>query len=295
MVHRFLHDIAIHDAPRRYTGRSFGGISSSVVQKLASHRGQPERGRVAAERGLKGSSTRGGTAVAFSPLTMIALSSLCTLRNKMSPPTEPVVFVVGEHESARQWSGLVQARGAVARAFRSVIDFRDDDDAPGCVLLVLTSERETDGLQACARWMGRGDQRPLIVLATSPELARLLRRLTGGRVDVFEARDPAEEILARVVSASQEDVERRRLRTVWRAIGERFQTLTTKDHEVLELLLLGLPNKAIAQRAAVTERAIEMRRAAVMKKLHARSHAELIRLVTQYEVVTRFGITLPVG
>jgi len=38
-----------------------------------------------------------------------------------------------------------------------------------------------------------------------------------------------------------------------------------------------------------------MRRAAVMKKLHARSHAELIRLVTQYEVVTRFGITLPVG
>lgn len=226
---------------------------------------------------------------------MIALTSLTTLRNVMSPPTEPVVFVVGEHEAARQWSGLVQARGAVARTFHSVIDFRDDDDAPGCVLLVLTSERETDGLQACARWMARGDQRPLIVLATSPELARLLRRLTAGKVTVFEATDPSDEILTRLASALQEDVERRRLRTVWLAIGERFQTLTTKDREVLDLLLEGLPNKAIAHRAAVTERAIEMRRATVMKKLHARSHAELIRLVTQYEVVQRFGLALPVG
>ncbi len=189
----------------------------------------------------------------------------------------------------------MQARGAVARTFRSVIDFRDDDDAPGCVLLVLTSERETDGLQVCARWMARGDERPLIVLATLPELARLLRRLTAGRVDVFEATEPADEILSRVVLAAAEDVERRRLRTVWLAIGERFQTLTTKDREVLDLLLEGLPNKAIAQRAAVTERAIEMRRAAVMKKLHARSHAELIRLATQYEVVQRFGLALPVG
>ncbi len=212
----------------------------------------------------------------------------------MSPPTEPVVFVVGEHEAARQWSGLAQARGAVTRTFRSVTDFRDDD-APGCVLLVLTSERETDGLQACARWMGRGDERPLIVLATSPELACLLRRLTAGKVTVFEATDPSDEILTRIASALEEDVERRRLRTVWLAIGERFQTLTTKDREVLDLLLLGLPNKAIALRAAVTERAIEMRRATVMKKLHARSHAELIRLVTQYEVVQRFGLALPVG
>ena len=112
---------------------------------------------------------------------------------------------------------------------------------------------------------------------------------------MFEATEPADEILSRVVLAATEDVERRRLRTVWLAIGERFQTLTTKDREVLDLLLEGLPNKAIAQRAAVTERAIEMRRATVMKKLHARSHAELIRLATQYEVVQRFGIALPVG
>lgn len=226
---------------------------------------------------------------------MIVLTSLSLLRNVMSPPSEPVVFVVGEHEAARQWSGLVQARGAVTRTFGSVIDFRDDDDAPGCVMLVLTSEREVDGLQACARWMARGDQRPLIVLATSPELARLLRRLTAGRIEVFETTDPTEAILLRLVSAAAEDVERRRLRIVWLAIGERFQALTTKDHEVLDLLLQGLPNKVIAQRLSVTERAVEMRRATVMKRLQARSHAELIRLVTQYEVVTRFGLTLPVG
>ncbi len=239
--------------------------------------------------------TPDGTVVAFRSHIMIALTSLSMLRNVMSSPTEPVVFVVGEHEAARQWSGLVQARGTVTRSFRSVIDFRDDDGAPGCVLLMLTSDHETDGLQTCARWMARGDERPLIVLATSPELVRLLRRLTAGRIDVFDATEPVDAILSRVVSAAAEDVERRRLRTVWLAIGERFQALTTKDREVLDLLLQGLPNKAIAQRINVTERAIEMRRATVMKRLQARSHAELIRLVTQYEVVLRFGLALPVG
>ena len=160
--------------------------------------------------------------------------------------------------------------------------------------MVLTSDRELDGLQTCARWLALGDERPLLVLATSPELARLLKRLAAGRVEVFEATEPSETILARVVSAAVNDVERRRRRAAWSEIATRFQLLTIKDREVLDLLLEGLPNKSIAMRLAVTERAIEMRRANLMKKLQARSHAELIRLVTRYEVFEGFGLSLPI-
>ena len=160
--------------------------------------------------------------------------------------------------------------------------------------MVLTSDRELDGLQACARWLALGDERPLLVLASSPELVRLLKRLSAGRLDVFEATDPADTILVRVRSAVAGDIERRRRRLAWGEIAERFSALTVKDREVLDLLLNGHPNKAIAQRLSVTERAIEMRRANLMKKLRARSHAELIRLVTRYEVFEGFGLSLPI-
>lgn len=212
----------------------------------------------------------------------------------MSQTTEPVVFVVGETESARQWSSLLKARELASRTVRSVMDFPQEDESPGCVLLVLTSDRELDGLQACARWLALGDERPLIVLSSSPELVRLLKRLSAGRLDVFEATESADTILVRVRSAVAGDVERRRRRVAWSEVADRFRLLTVKDREVLDLLLDGLPNKSIALRLSVTERAIEMRRAGLMKKLQARTHAELIRLVTRYEVYAGFGLPLPI-
>jgi FixJ family two-component response regulator len=212
----------------------------------------------------------------------------------MSQTTEPVVFVVGETEAARQWSGLLKLREIASHAVRSVIEFPRDDDSPGCVLMVLTSDRELDGLQTCARWLALGDERPLLVLASSPELVRLLKRLSAGRLEVFDATDPTESIVDCVRVAIMGDIERRRRRAAWGEIAERFSTLTVKDREVLELLLGGMPNKSIAHSLSVTERAIEMRRASLMKKLHARSHAELIRLVTRYEVFAGFGLSLPI-
>jgi len=212
----------------------------------------------------------------------------------MSLTTEPVVFVVGETEAARQWTGVLKARDVASRAVRSVVEFPRDDESPGCVLMVLTSDRELDGLQTCARWLALGDERPLLVLASSPELVRLLKRLTAGRLEVFEATESTETIVVRVRNAVAGDIERRRRRAAWSEIATRFSALTVKDREVLDLLLGGLPNKSIAQRLSVTERAIEMRRAGLMKKLQARSHAELIRLVTRYEVFAGFGLPLPI-
>jgi two-component system, LuxR family, response regulator FixJ len=225
---------------------------------------------------------------------MVALASPPLFWNLMAPTTEPVVFIVGETEATRPWSGLLKVHKLESRTVRSVIDFPREDGSPGCVLLVLTSDRELDGLQVCARWLALGDERPLIVLASSPELVRLLKRLSAGRLEVFEATESADTILVRIRSAVAGDVERRRRHAAWSEIAARFSMLTVKDREVLDLLLNGLPNKSIAQRLSVTERAIEMRRASLMKKLQARSHAQLIRLVTRYEVFAGFGLPLPI-
>jgi len=212
----------------------------------------------------------------------------------MSQSNQPDVFLVAEGENARQWEGQLRTSRYLPRVVRAAAEIPEDTTSPCCVLLVLSSTSELSGLHACARWLSRAEERPLLVLATSPDVMRLLKVLSAGRVEVIDATAPTEEILARISGAVAADAERLRRRSAWREIAERFRLLTVKDRAVLDLLLTGLPNKSIALRLSVTERAVEMRRASLMKKLQAKSHAELIRLVTQYEVFANFGLPLPI-
>ena len=212
----------------------------------------------------------------------------------MSQSNEPDVFLVAEGEIARQWDSLLRGNHYISKIVRATTEIPDDCSTASCVLLILASTSELAGLNACARWLARVDDRPLLVLASSPEVMRLLKALSTGRVEVIDASIPADEILARINAAVAADAERLRRRAAWCEIAERFRVLTVKDRAVLDLLLTGLPNKSIAQRLSVTERAVEMRRASLMKKLRAKSHAELIRLVTQYEVFANFNLPLPI-
>lgn len=212
----------------------------------------------------------------------------------MSQSIEPDVFLVAEGEIARQWESQLRVHHHASRLVRTAAEIPEEGSSPSCVLLVLSSTNELNGLHACARWLSRTDERPLLVLTSSPEVIRLLRVLSMGRIEVVDASVSPDEIYARINGAIAADAERLRRRSAWREIAERFRVLTVKDRAVLDLLLTGLPNKSIALRLSVTERAVEMRRASLMKKLRAKSHAELIRLVTQYEVFANFGLPLPI-
>ena len=92
----------------------------------------------------------------------------------------------------------------------------------------------------------------------------------------------------------ESDQELHRRRTYWTAVEQRVAKLTIKDREVLDLLMECLPNKVLAMRLGITERAVEMRRASLMKKLEVRSLTELVRLVTRFAVVQQYGILLSI-
>ena len=90
----------------------------------------------------------------------------------------------------------------------------------------------------------------------------------------------------------ESDQELQRRRNFWAIVEQRVSKLTVKDREVLDLLMECLPNKVLAMRLCITERAVEMRRASLMKKLEVRSLTELVRLVTRFAVVQQYGILL---
>jgi len=61
--------------------------------------------------------------------------------------------------------------------------------------------------------------------------------------------------------------------------------VTARDRETLELLLAGTSNKSMAAKLFISERAVEMRRAAIMRKLQVRSLAELLELAITHRIL----------
>ncbi|WP_373649295.1 LuxR C-terminal-related transcriptional regulator [Schlesneria sp. DSM 10557] len=116
----------------------------------------------------------------------------------------------------------------------------------------------------------------------------VLNQLSRVGLVAQEAATPA----ALLVHESEQELHRRRV--YWADVEQRVAKLTTKDREVLDLLMECLPNKVLAMRLGITERAVEMRRASLMKKLEVRSLTELVRLVTRFAIVQQYGILLSI-
>ena len=114
----------------------------------------------------------------------------------------------------------------------------------------------------------------------------LINQLARFGISAQETPTPA----ALLVHESDQELSRRR--AYWKMVEQRISKLTVKDREVLDLLMECLPNKVLAMRLAITERAVEMRRASLMKKLEVRSLTELVRLVTRFDIVQQYGILL---
>ena len=114
----------------------------------------------------------------------------------------------------------------------------------------------------------------------------LLNQLARVGFSAQECSSPA----SLLVHESEHELERRRV--FWSMVEGRVAKLTVKDREVLDLLMECLPNKVLAIRLRITERAVEMRRASLMKKLEVRSLTELVRLVTRFAIVQQYGLLL---
>jgi DNA-binding NarL/FixJ family response regulator len=117
----------------------------------------------------------------------------------------------------------------------------------------------------------------------------LLNQLARIGFAAEEAETPA-SLLVR-----ESDEELRRRRAYWSGIEDCFAKLADRERDVLDLLMQRLPNKVLALRLGITERAVEMRRAGLMKKLEVGSLTELIQLATRFSIVQQYGILLPIN
>lgn len=204
----------------------------------------------------------------------------------------PTVFIVDDDQDLREsLEYLMHTVGIPTKVYCSARQFLADlqPSVPGCLVCDVRMP-EMSGLELFEQLIAMGSHMPVILMTAYADVPMAIRALENGAKEFIEKPFNAQVMLEKIQRSLAEDAERRRSLAAWEEFGQRVGDLTEKEMEILELLLDGAANKVMATRLGITERAIEARRASVMKKLNVNSLAELIRLFTEYEILCRNGV-----
>jgi FixJ family two-component response regulator len=198
---------------------------------------------------------------------------------------DPTVYIVDDDPDMRdslRW--LMKTVRLHVETFPSAADFLENfaPNGPGCLVFDVRMPG-TSGLDLFEELVARGQSMPVIFITAFADVPMAIRAMKSGAVEFVEKPFNRQALLERVQRAIKDDVERRRLLADREEVRARFRGLTDKEHEVLRLIKEGLPNKTIASTLEITPRAVEMRRASLMKKVGARSLMELLRLTLAHE------------
>ncbi|WP_063710480.1 response regulator transcription factor [Schlesneria paludicola] len=181
---------------------------------------------------------------------------------------------------------LIQSAGIPTCSFPSAIEFLTGFDAsrPGCLVCDVRMPEMT-GLELLERLSAMRSPLPVILMTAHADVPMAVRALKLGAAEFVEKPFNPQLLLERVQYALMEDNGRRVSQEIWHEFAQRMQDLSDKERSTLMLIITGAPNKAIAGRLELSERAIEERRASIMKKLNVNSLAELVRQVTTFELL----------
>lgn len=122
---------------------------------------------------------------------------------------------------------------------------------------------------------------PVIAIAESPSTVDAVEAMKQGAYDVLALPDQAADLPRVIRQALSRGSEAAQRRQVISTLRHRLSQLTTAENQVLDAMLEGMANKQIAQALQIGLRTVELRRSKIMKKMEAKSLAELVKFVCQ--------------
>jgi FixJ family two-component response regulator len=140
----------------------------------------------------------------------------------------------------------------------------------------------TGGLDLFERLVARGLKIPVLFITAYADVPMAVRAMKSGAVEFLEKPFNGQALLEKIQQAVRDDAARLATEARLEGFRARFETLTDKEREVLRMIQEGRPNKEIAARLEITPRAVEIRRAGLMRKLGVGSLPELLSLTIGY-------------
>jgi FixJ family two-component response regulator len=191
----------------------------------------------------------------------------------------PVVFVVDDDYRVREaLSSLISSAGLRVAVFNSAAEFLESEkpDAPSCLVLDLQLPG-TSGLELQQQLL-IGDAPPIIFITGHGDIPSSVRAMKAGAIEFLSKPFGEQELLQAIAGAIALDRNARQKRSQLAELQMHYDLLTPREREVLPFVVAGFANKVTAADLGTSEITIGVHRGQIMRKMGARSLAELVRM-----------------
>lgn len=193
----------------------------------------------------------------------------------------PQAYLVDDDEAIRDaLSWLLKSRGLANAAFDSAESFLAawSSEMSGCVVLDMRMSGMS-GLDCFDRLRERESTLPVIFLTGHGDVPLAVATLKKGAFDFFEKPFNDNALVTRIEEAIALDARQRAANATVDSVKARLSCLTTRERQIMELVLAGKFNKVIADELNISMRTVEVHRANLFDKMQVKTAVELANLL----------------
>lgn len=192
----------------------------------------------------------------------------------------PTVFVVDDDEAVRsslRW--LIESTGQAVETYAAAADFLTAyaGGRPGCLLLDVRMP-QMGGLDLQKKLAEHPVPIPIIFISGHATVPVAVRAMRYGAVDFFTKPFDNQVLLDRLAECVQENARQWAESAQQNAVASRRASLSAREHEVMDRVVAGQPNKVIAAELNLSIKTVEAHRGNMMEKMGATSLAELLHM-----------------
>ena len=202
-------------------------------------------------------------------------------------PEASFIFIVDDDSRVREaLCSLLESTGFRAAAFGSATDFLkfEKPDCPSCLILDLELP-DINGLEVQQQLSSDGP--PIVFVTGHGDVPASVQAIKSGAVQFLLKPVRKQELLNAITEALERDQATRTARLSATELRKRYGLLTPREQEVLPLVVGGFANKQTAAELGNSEFTVAIQRGNIMRKMGARSLAELIRMADSLGVARR--------
>jgi FixJ family two-component response regulator len=191
----------------------------------------------------------------------------------------PIVFVVDDDLRVREaLCSLITSVGLRVATFASASEFMESEkpDAPACLVLDLELP-DTSGLEL-QKELAHLDAPPIVFITGHGDIPSSVRAIKAGAIDFLSKPFGEQELLRAIDAGIALDRTARQKRSELTELQKNYDLLTPRERQVLPFVVAGFANKVTAADLGTSEITIGVHRGQIMRKMGARSLAELVRM-----------------
>lgn len=202
-------------------------------------------------------------------------------RSSRQDDGEPIVYIVDDDRSVRESvEDLLASVSLRTRSFGSVQEFLSTDlaEAPGCLVLDVRMPGQS-GMDLLAHMSDLKVHLPTVMVTGHGDIAMGVKAIKDGAIEFLTKPFRDQDLLDAIQRGIEIDRTRRREETRESDLHLRWKTLSQGEQDVARLVVEGLLNKQIAAELKVSEITVKVRRSHLMRKIGARTLADLVRML----------------